>query len=64
MNSEFRPKNIMISHFWAKNYRIAEWCVLSVSEFDGKKLFHLVDASRRVLIFTYYCFLVLIITDY
>ena len=56
--SEFRPKNIMMSDFGAKKLhnRIAEWCVLSVSEFDGKKLFHLVNASRQVLI--------LLITDF
>ena len=54
MISEFRPTNIMISDFWAKSYRIAEWCVLSDSEFDGKKLFHLVNASRLVLISTDY----------
>ena len=62
--SEFRPKNIMISDFgpknimlvilWRKNYRIAECRVLSVSEFDRKKVFHLVNASRQVLIFTDY----------
>ena len=50
--SEFRPNNIMISDLGRKNYRIAEWRVLSVSErIRWKKLFHLVNASRRVLIF-------------
>ena len=29
-------ENIMISDFGAKNYRITELCVLSVSEFDVK----------------------------
>ena len=51
MTSEFRPTNIWISDFWAKKYRIAEWCFISVSEFGGKKLFHIVNASRPVLIF-------------
>ena len=36
MISEFRPKNILISDFMAKKYRIAELRVLTVSEFDGK----------------------------
>ena len=52
MISKFRPKNIMIRDFGAKKkLRIAEWRVLSVSEFDGKKLFHIVNASRQVFIF-------------
>ena len=51
--SEFRPKNIMIAIFWRKNYQIAEWLV-SVSEFDGKKIFHLINVSRGILIFTDY----------
>ena len=35
MISEFKPKNIMISNFGRKNYRIAKWCVLLAGEFDG-----------------------------
>ena len=42
MISEFWPKNIIISDFWVKNYQIAEWGVSTVSDFDGKKLFHAV----------------------
>ena len=41
--SKIGPKNIMISRFRrGKN------------EFDGKKLFHLVKVSRRILIVTDY----------
>ena len=40
--SEFWSKNIFISDFCVKNYRKAEWGVSTVSEFDGKKLFHVV----------------------
>ena len=42
MMSEFWHKNIIISDFWVKKYQIAEWGVSTVSEFDGKKLFHVV----------------------
>ena len=55
MISEFRHKNIMSSDCFAKNYRIPVWRVLSVSEFDGKKLFHLVNASF-LLITSFWCY--------
>ena len=51
---DFRPKNIMISDIWQKNYRIAELHILLVSKFDGKKLFHHINAPRRILILTDY----------
>ena len=43
MISEFRPKNLMISDFWAKNYGIAECCILTVSEFNGEKVIPLLQ---------------------
>ena len=51
--SEFQPENIMIIDFLAKNHRIADWRVLSVSEFDGKKLFHF-KCFKTGFIFTDY----------
>ena len=54
MISKFQPKNIMISEFWAKKLLNSGRHVLSISEFNGKTLFHLVYAPRWVLIFTDY----------
>ena len=42
VTSEFRPKNIVISDFGAKNVQIAECRIKTVSEFDGERLFHFV----------------------
>ena len=37
----------MIGEFWAKKYRLAEWRILTVIQFDGKKLFHFVFTVNR-----------------
>ena len=39
MISEFQPKNIMISDFWAKNNQKAESHVLSDRKFNEKSFF-------------------------
>ena len=54
MISEFRPKNIMIHTFWEK--KLQNSGMAHFSEFDGKKLFNLVNASRPV--FNFYCLLI------
>ena len=51
MTGEFQSKNIMISDFGGKKIPNSRMARFIRSEYDGKKLFRLVNASRRVLIF-------------